>query len=726
MKKLFLLFACLFCATLFTWAQQQGVVRTLERPSKPSEGISGVTINVLEYPNAIVSKKGGKFSFTIEGKRAGDSFTISRVQKKGYSLVDKQLKGRRFAYSPSVPVEIVMVADAQLESDKKRIEDKAYNRAKKDYDQKVDILGKQLKEKTISEQEYRKKYEELNNNYNNYIQLIDQMAERYATTDFKGLSEVNREILECIENADLERADSLINTKGDFDQREQELADKMALKEKSDKLSQQLEKDIEIEAQDLIQDYYNKHTIHAANYRNDSAAYYLERIVRLDSTDAYILFYTGNFIDTYLANEMKALKYYLQAYKYGKSQFGEYSKNFGSICSVIGRTYDELRQIDSAMVWHHKALDIFTHAKDADSLDISMSYTLIGRAYVINQQYDEALEYTMKGLEIRERMPNTDFGFLGQSYNNLGYLSEEAGNYIQAMEYHNKALEYRLKKFGPDDPATAVSYSQIGSTHLKLGNHEEAIDFYNKALTIDQRVFGPSHPSTIGNQLCIGNIYYQLKDYENAIEHYQEALKGSEKYYGEKYNDTGRDAITTYLTWIAICYAKMGDNGHSQQYLQRIHEIFEHKYGTDSIQLAEQYVDMGRTFRTTELYDKALEYLQEAINIYKATGAENEDTAIAYSNSGHIYYAQEQYEKALEFYQKASETEKRVLGENHPYTALCLYYVSNALKQLNKTDKALEYNQRALDILEQTTDKEEYKNQIEDIKAAIQELKGAN
>ena len=146
--------ACL-CIGLSAAAQQQGVVRTLERPGKPSVGIEGVSVEVLEYPNVIVSKKGGKFSFAIPGKRQGDSYTVTRVQKKGYTLVDKQLKGRRFAYSSSVPVEIVMVADQQLENDKKRIEDKAYDKAKKDYDRKVSALEKQLQEKTISEREYR-------------------------------------------------------------------------------------------------------------------------------------------------------------------------------------------------------------------------------------------------------------------------------------------------------------------------------------------------------------------------------------------------------------------------------------------------------------------------------------------------------------------------------------------------------------------------------------------
>ena len=175
MKKILFIVLVFFASTFTAGAQtQQGYVRTLEKAKRPSQGIEGVSVNILEYPNTLVTKKGGKFSFTLQGKKQGDAFKISRIQKKGYTLVDKQLKGRSYAYSSSVSVEIVMVADLQLENDKKRIEDKAYEKAKYNYDQKLAVLEKQLKEKSISEQEYRKRYEELNANYNNYIQLIDQ------------------------------------------------------------------------------------------------------------------------------------------------------------------------------------------------------------------------------------------------------------------------------------------------------------------------------------------------------------------------------------------------------------------------------------------------------------------------------------------------------------------------------------------------------------------------
>ena len=548
MKKVLWMMACLCLTTGASAQMQSGIVRTLERPGKPSEGITGVTINVLEYPNAIVSKKGGKFSFSIPGKRQGDSYTVTRVQKKGYSLVDKQLRGRRFAYSASVPLEIVMVSDTQLENDKKKIEDKAYAKAQKDYNQKVAALEKQLSQKTISEREYRTKYEELNSNYNNYVQLIDQMAEHYATTDYKGMSDLNREILACVENADLERADELINRKGNFDKREQELLDKMQLKEKSEQLSQQLQEDIDNEREDLARDFFNKFAIQAANYQNDSAAYYLERIVRLDTTDVFMLKYAASFIDSHLVDYPRALNYYQRALANAQEQYGTVSEEAGRISEFIGLTYDHMGDLDQSLEWHHKALDIYKQTEGLDNPDAALVYTHIGRIYTSQDSIEKALEYTLKGLDIRNRTiqdkDNLDFS---QSYNNLGVIYNRMGEYEKSMECHMKALEQRERVLGPNSDATALSDLNVGALYISLKDYDNSLTYFQKAHDAYQAAFGPAHPNTIMALGYMATIYYEKNDLDKVLECYRQALAGCEQFYGPDHPNTQqcRKAIAT-------------------------------------------------------------------------------------------------------------------------------------------------------------------------------------
>ena len=540
--------ACLCLTTGASAQMQSGIVRTLERPGKPSEYLAGVSIDVLEYPNVIVSKKGGKFSFSIPGKRQGESFTVTRVQKKGYSLVDKQLKGRRFAYSSSVPLEIVMVSDTQLENDKKRIEDKAYDKAKKNYDQKVVALEKQLKQKTISEQEYRAKYEELNSNYNNYIQLIDQMAERYATTDYSGMDEMSQEIQACIENADLEQADELINRKGSFDKREQELLNKKQLKEKSEQLSQQLQEDIDKELEDLKRDYFSKYTIQASNYQNDSAAYYLERLVRLDTTDVRMLQYAAVFFDSQMADYPQALTYYQRALIQVQRQYGVVSEEAGFITEFIGLTYDHMGDLDQSLEWHHKALDIYGQTEGLDNPDAALVYTHIGRIYISQDSIEKALEYTLKGLDIRNRTiqdkDNLDFS---QSYNNLGVIYNRMGEYEKSMECHMKALEQRERVLGPNSDATALSYLNVGTLYISLKDYDNSLIYFQKAHDAYQAAFGPAHPYTIMTLSYMASVYHAKNDLEKMLECYRQALAGCEQFYGPDHPNTQqcREAIAT-------------------------------------------------------------------------------------------------------------------------------------------------------------------------------------
>ena len=116
---------------------QQGRVKTLGRPQKPGKGLSDVIINIAEVPNDIKSNQQGKFSFYPKGKK----YMMSRIRKNNYQLIDQSMIGRLFPFSADVPLEIVMVSSQDLMNDKQRIEDKAYERAERNYKKEDSRFG---------------------------------------------------------------------------------------------------------------------------------------------------------------------------------------------------------------------------------------------------------------------------------------------------------------------------------------------------------------------------------------------------------------------------------------------------------------------------------------------------------------------------------------------------------------------------------------------------------
>ena len=145
-QKLILLTICLW-ATLCAIAQtqsptQQGYVRTAERPKRPSQGIKDAVITIKGRGD-VKSKKDGSFSFPFNNKNKQEGFKVLRIQKKGYTLVDKQLIGRKYAYSTSVPIVVVMQSEKQVAQDKKEIEDKGFAKATKKYEARIAELERQ-------------------------------------------------------------------------------------------------------------------------------------------------------------------------------------------------------------------------------------------------------------------------------------------------------------------------------------------------------------------------------------------------------------------------------------------------------------------------------------------------------------------------------------------------------------------------------------------------------
>lgn len=191
---------------------QQGYVKTLGRPGVPGKPLQGVTVRVRGVMNALVSDANGSFKIQVTGKKDGDAIIINSVRKNGYELKDKDIVGRNIVFSSRVPIQLVMVSSAQLAADKKRIEDNAYKVAETNYKKKLAALDKQKKQNELSSKDYEKQLQELEARYENYMALVGDMAERYALTDYDNLDSIDAQINICIENGELDKADSLIHT----------------------------------------------------------------------------------------------------------------------------------------------------------------------------------------------------------------------------------------------------------------------------------------------------------------------------------------------------------------------------------------------------------------------------------------------------------------------------------------------------------------------------------
>ena len=703
MKRLLWIALCT-CMTLAALAQkQQGIVRTIERPGQKSVGINGVTIKINEYPNAIVSGKGGKFSFTIQGKRQGDRCLVTRVEKKGYTLIDKMPS---FAYSISTPVEIVMVSNKQLQQDEKRIRDKAIEKAEANYNKRIAELERQLQEKTISEEKYREQLQHVFDGYENYIKMIDDMARRYAMTDYKGISNINRQVQECIENAELERADSLINSKGDIQQRKQELDEKRGVKQKIDSLSLALQEEIDFGTNELASDYFTKHLICAARYDNDSAAYWLEQRAALDTTNVEWQRDAGLFIEEYLAKYDLAMEYYQNGLNQSLMQYGNQSEWVARFFNDMGSVYIDRGNSVKALDCYLKAKGIRENIFGTEHQSTASIYHNIGYVYAYQGNDSLALEYQKQALYIQKQTLGEVNHSVATSYNSIGTIYMRNGDYTNALHYLLNALA--IYELGKEHQDVAATNSNIAYAYCYIGNHHNALEHAQRALQIQEDIFGKPHPSIASTYNCLGFIYDKQRDYPNALECYQKALKIRELFF-----DTNHPDIATSYNNIGGIYYRQKNFDLALEYFQKAITINEQHPELLTASMAMPYNNVGNIYYQKGYYDTAMVYYQKALEIREHVLAKDSpDIAESYISIGNVYHKIGNGIKALDFHQKALVIRinsfglmHRDVAQSHYNIAVIYYYQGNFTKALENFEQALDIRERILGIDDPSTQK---------------------
>ena len=472
MKKLILISLILFIGTWSFAQTQQGYVKTKGRMVNgklvPGQGLKGATVSIKGRTAVLVNADDGAFSFPV----TESMFRVDSVRKKGYQLVDMDAMGKSYKPSPN-PLYIVMETPEQQLQDKLNAERKIRRNLQKQLQDKEDEIETLKEENKISLEEYQKSLQKLYQDQENNEQLIADMAKRYSELDYDQLDEFYRQVSYYIENGELVKADSLLNTRGDLSQQvEEQLQKGQALQEQEE----QLGKAKAVHAADmeeLARRCYSYYETFAAQHLNDTAAYYLELRTSLDTTNVDWLNEAGEFISQYIADYNKAQVYFQKGLKLSIAKSGEQSERSGTQYANIGETY-----------WY------------------------LG-------DYENALEFHNKALSIRKKIVGEEHPDVATSYHQLGKVYTQKGDYPKALENLQKALNIRLKNYGEIHFEVAASYFYIGSVYEQLEDIAKAIEYYEKAVRIDEQALGIDHPYTIEDKATLEAAKAKMKEQEN-------------------------------------------------------------------------------------------------------------------------------------------------------------------------------------------------------------------
>lgn len=734
MKRIICLIFAILATSVILAQEQQGIVKTNGRPNKPGSPLGNVAVKASGR-SVSLSSEDGTFSIAMNDMKGGEAFFLTSVTKIGYELADKNSIGRKYGFSASVPMVLTMVSKSELEAEKQRIRNNAIVTMQKNYEQRVEELEKKLEEQIITADVFGEQLQELQSKMDKYNELVENLADKYARTDYDQIDAVDQEINQAIEEGLFDKADSLIHSKGNIDERHQKA---MAWSESSRKQKKALDWQMaqwEIseasrlkELENLAEDYYHSFSIEVSRMHPEEAVKWLEKRLELDPERFEWLIELGRYYRINLAKYDKAIECFDRAYKI--AQKTKQASQFILVLNEQGIVHYKLHDLENA---EKCFLNVLKYAeKDVDDpQSVSSVYCNMGMLESANGNYDKALSYYEKVLSvvvdscsevvitaygnisnalfhknlfdlaesyldtaIRLAARSNNKQLLASCYTNKGAIYFSHSKEKESLEYYEKALAIQKEIYPEKHPVIANTLSNISSSYMALSRMSEALSYKTKALEIYAAVYGEIHPQVAAQYGDIAKILLEAGRYDKALTFANKSWEINKVFYSQSSKEYADHCNTQ-----GRVYKGLRKDSLAVDYYQRALETYESlgmdrttRYATVCNNLSTLYCDQKE-------YDKALEYINKHIEIVSSVnGIENRNYIRSLHNRADIYKEMNRDEDALALYKEAETLALKLYGKWHIQIAINYNNVGNIYMKTKEYDKARNYFLKALEI----------------------------
>ena len=515
----------------------------------------------------------------------------------------------------------------------------------------------------------RKLYLDYINNEDKIDEVIKELAEELALTDYQSLDSLELKIYELKKNGEWKALNDLIresmpggaeeawkvieqqqrNADAKVEQAKLELARGLS---EQQRLIQQRSQWFE-KMETAIESFKMQHL-------NDSVSHYYEILTKAAPTNWDYLIAAGRFEEDYMADYNRAMNYQLSALNTTDNDTYKATSYI-----IIGGIYEKLDDYSKALECYEKSLKIRLSVYGENDEIVANDYERMGQIYFAQDDCSKALEYYEKSLNIYLMIygENASWGIANVSIG-MGRVYSNQGDYSKALVCFEGALKIFLLLNGDNHPAVATSYSYIGQIYFAQNDYSKALDYFKKSLNLDLSFFGENHPEVASGYYNIGYVYFAQGDYSKALEYFEEVLKIRLSVYGENHS-----RVASVYNDIGEIYSVQGDDFKALDYFKKSLKIVLSVYGENHSQVSSIYDHIGEVYFAQKDYSKALYYFEESLKIRLSLFGENHpEVALSYYSIGSLYIIQGDKSKALNYYEKSLKIRLSVYGENHPLT----------------------------------------------------------
>ena len=558
MIRRFILIVIFTALALCDMAQTQtGFVKTRGRmvagKHVPGQGLPGATVHIQGRTSVLVKNNNGSFSFPVNSKQ----FFIQSVKKYGYQLVDADAAPKAYPFS-SAPLFLVMETPAQMMEDKLASERKLRRTLTSQLQKREDEIESLKEQNRITQEQYHNALQQLYEQQETNEKLISEMADYYSQIDYDQIDDFNRQVSEYIMAGELTKADSLLRSKGDIDERIRQLNEHH---QANAQMRQKLEKSESVEQlnrEDLARDCFSFFRRFVLENEHDSAMCYIQKRANLDTLNGQWQSDAASYMLKRGLSQL-ASKYYDRALssarKLAQDSHDEYKPLLAKTLNNMALLYSEAPDNSEAEPLFQESLSLFRSLSQDDAQTYSplVASTLNNLAVYYSwsgnhaDKVEDLLRESLAAYEVlSDEGRELYIPEMASIWNNLAILYDETERCNECELTYKKALElYRQlnKSSGAFDAEYAATLNNLSAFYFREGNHlyeskmllDEALDIYRRLANVDVQRYSPMLAVLLNNQSVQDFALNRKEDGQQAFTEslniYRSLIDSSPRYY---------------------------------------------------------------------------------------------------------------------------------------------------------------------------------------------------
>ena len=640
--------------------------------------LAGVQVEVRDAGSAI-SDKAGLLTLKFTTLKPGDKVTTRRISKTGFEIFNKEAIDQWNVSSNQQRFKIVLVRSDYFAQFKSKLNQSSTDNYKKKYEEAKAELAKSQRAGKLKEEEYRKKLNELEDQYDNALKNLDNYIDQFARIDLSEVSAEEQRILDMVQEGQIDeavKAYEALDISGKLRQaRETVKALDEGIEKLEDKKAQELQtiKDLKEKQQREIA------TLKLAGGKEnyDKVAQMLKENALADTTNINVVWDYAYFACSQ-KNFKEAERFYLICLNGSKDNLYQQA----SFQNNLGNLYSYLNDYTKAEEFYLKALgnqtQLFSQNPDAYRADLAGTLNNLGNLYNGLNDYAKAKEYYLKALEnqtlLFSQNPDAYHANLAETQNNLGNLYKNLNNYAKAEEYYLMALENYTQLFS-QNPDTYRAYlastqNNLGSLYHNLHDYAKAEEFYLKALENKTQLFS-QNPDAYRADLAItqynlGLFYAILENYTKAEEYFLKALENYTQLFSQN-PDAYRADLARTQNNLGILYHNLHDYAKTEEFylnaLENYTQMFSQNPDAYRAKIARTLNTLAYLYTNQNKLDKAIETIDRAIALIP-------EEADYYDSKGEILLMKGDEQEAVKMWNKVLELDPDFLSKHDGETIL--------------------------------------------------------